>query len=63
MSDSELEVIEIVPNGRYAIVIKEEFVPRELIERMRDNVKQWQESGEQFLFLYGVELVRVDGDV
>ena len=54
------QVIEILPNGRYALVLDRQVPIREL-EYIRTRISQWQMSGDQFLIINGgVKLVRVD---
>ena len=55
------EVLEIHPECRYAVVIKE-TLPDEIAVKLNEMLKQWLLSGEKFLIVNGdIALVRLNG--
>lgn len=56
----EFEVIEIAPNAKYVIVVNAKLSMVEY-ERIAYRLREWQQSGEQFLVLSGdFVLQRID---
>ncbi len=57
----EFELLEIHPECRYAVVVKE-TLPDEVLKRLSEMLKQWLLSGDKFLIINGdVALVRLNG--
>ena len=55
------EVLEIHPECRYAVVVKE-TLPDEIIVKLNEILKQWLLSGDKFIIIKGdVALVRLNG--
>ena len=55
------EVLEIHPECRYAVVIKE-TLPDEIAVKLNEMLKQWLLSGEKFLIVNGdIALVKLNG--
>ncbi len=54
-----LRCIRIVPGGRYAIIVPDAMV-KEAVEGLIYNLSEWLKSGQPFIILKGVKLVRVD---
>ena len=55
------EVLEIHPECRYAVVIKE-TLPDEIAIKLNEMLKQWLLSGEKFLIVNGdIALVKLNG--
>ena len=55
------ELLEIHPECRYAVVIKE-TLPDEIAVKLNEMLKQWLLSGEKFLIVNGdIALVKLNG--
>jgi len=57
-AETEMRVIRILPDSRYAIVLPETATQEEC-ERVGDDLLRWLESDHQFCVLHGVKLVRL----
>jgi len=56
----DTQVIEIIPNGKYVILVPERITMSE-VDYLKEIINEWLDSDKQFLLLWGgLTLTRVD---